>query len=379
VMARRLPELPETRAALEAGELAEDQVSVICRHTPAHNDAEAAELARSATVPQLRRMLGRHSFAKPAPDPDTEPQSEPEQDEARRVNFGFGEDAMWRLSAVLPADEGALVERALSVHRQRLMGGETGHGEARMLSWADALVAMAEASPAAEAIARPHYDRHLVVIHVGTDDTGEANGHLHLGPALPDKLRRFITCDARARVQHDMGTKPMSVGRTARIVPNRTRLAIEERDGGCRVPGCDRTKWLHVHHIQHWEDGGATDTPNLMALCSKHHRLHHRGNLGISGDADDPDGVTFTDARGRSLASAGKPTPPTEPPVMGNWVHPSGERVNDECVVFSPPPGTATKVAAAAALASPARDYLPFVDLADPAFGVANNYEISFA
>ncbi|MDQ6798379.1 MAG: 13E12 repeat family protein, partial [Actinomycetota bacterium] len=51
-MSRCLPELPETRAALEAGELAEDQVAVVCRHTPAHNDAEAAELACSATVAQ---------------------------------------------------------------------------------------------------------------------------------------------------------------------------------------------------------------------------------------------------------------------------------------------------------------------------------------
>src|SRR5206468_2896449 len=33
-MARRLPELAETRALLEAGELAEDQVAVICRHVP---------------------------------------------------------------------------------------------------------------------------------------------------------------------------------------------------------------------------------------------------------------------------------------------------------------------------------------------------------
>ncbi len=109
------------------------------------------------------------------------------------------------------------------------------------MSWADALVAMAEASLATEAIARPHYDRHLVVVHVGTDDTGQANGHLHLGPALPDSLRRFMTCDAKARVQHDDTAKPLSVGRSARIVANRTRLAIEERDAGCRVPGCDRS------------------------------------------------------------------------------------------------------------------------------------------
>nr|MDQ6945897.1 13E12 repeat family protein [Actinomycetota bacterium] len=232
-MARRLPELPETRAALEAGQLAEDQVAVICRHTPAHNDAEVAELARSATVAQLRRILGRHTFAKPTIDPKPEPEPEP-----RRVNFGFGDDGLFVLSAVLPADEGAVLERALGVYRQKLLGADADYSDTpKVVSWADALVAMAEASLASEAIARPHYARHLVVIHLGTDDTGEANGHLHLGPALPDGLRRFMTCDAKARVQHDVRGKPLSVGRTARIVPNRTRLAIEERDGGCRVPG----------------------------------------------------------------------------------------------------------------------------------------------
>jgi len=170
-MARRLPELPETRAALEAGELAEDQVAVICRHTPEHNDGEVAELARSATVSQLRRTLGRKAFVKPAVDPDAEPRPDPEP-EPRRVNFGFGDDGLFRLSAVLPADEGALLERAPGVYRQKLFGGEADHADApKVVSWADALVAMAEASLAAEAIARPHYDRHLVVVHVGTDDT----------------------------------------------------------------------------------------------------------------------------------------------------------------------------------------------------------------
>ncbi len=372
-MARRLPELPETRAALEAGELAEDQVAVVCRHTPAHNDTEAAELARSATVSQLRRALGRNCFAKPAADPDAEPRPEPEPEETRRVSFGFGDDGLFRLSAVLPADEGALLERALGVFRQKLMGGDADHTDnPKMVSWADASAAMAEASFASEAIARPHYDRHLVVVHVGTDDTGQPNGHLHLGPAVPDSIRRFMTCDAKARVQHDDRTKPLSVGRTARIVPNRTRLAIEERDGGCRVPGCDRTKWLHVHHVVHWEDGGPTDTSNLMALCSRHHRQHHRGQLGISGDADDPDGITFTDARGRPLPPSGKPMPPTASPPTGNWVHPTGERLDDDCVVFSPPPGTAAEVAAAT-LAGPIRDYPPFIDLDDPVYGIADD------
>jgi len=138
----------------------------------------AAELARSATVTQLKRTLNRYTFDTAAQAPRTEPAGaapEPEPvPEPRRVNFGFDDDdGSWRLCAVLPADQGALVERALGVSRQRLFGGDADHTDApKVVSWADALVAVAEASLASEAIARPHYDRHLVMIHVNTDETG---------------------------------------------------------------------------------------------------------------------------------------------------------------------------------------------------------------
>jgi len=125
------------------------------------------------------------------------------------------------------------------------------------------------------------------------------------------------------------------MGRTWRSVPERTRMVVEERDRGCRVPGCERRRWLHVHHIVHWQDGGSTDTENLLALCQHHHRLHHRGGLGITGNADDPDGVVFTDARGQRLAACGRPTPPGEAPLpAGTWVHPTGEHLDPRWVYF---------------------------------------------
>ena len=130
--------------------------------------------------------------------------------------------------------------------------------------------------------------------------------------------------------------RPVNVGRAFRTVPDRTRVLIEDRDRGCRVPGCDRRRWLHVHHVAHWEDGGTTDTANLMALCQHHHRLHHRGGLGITGNADEPDGVVFTDARGRRLASCGRPVPPGDNPLAaGNYTHPSGEGLDPHSVYFN--------------------------------------------
>lgn len=127
----------------------------------------------------------------------------------------------------------------------------------------------------------------------------------------------------------------MSVGRTFRIVPDRTRLLVEDRDRGCRVPGCDRTRWVQVQHILHWEDGGPTDTGNLLCLCQFHHPLHHRGGLGIEGDADDPDGMTFTDRYGRPLNRRGYPVGSTGPPPPGHWTAPSGERLDPWPIHFA--------------------------------------------
>ena len=149
-------------------------------------------------------------------------------------------------------------------------------------------------------------------------------------------LRRFVGCDARIRPVLEAGGKAVSVGRAFRTVPDRTRVVIEERDRGCRVPGCDRSRWLHVHHIEHWEDGGASDTGNLIALCHRHHRLHHLGKLGIEGNADDPDGVLFTDERGRWLDATGRPILPgsrfdraarDSGIPAGAWSHPTGVRL----------------------------------------------------
>jgi hypothetical protein len=364
-MARRRSELPETSAAHEAGELCEDQVAVIARHAPAGVDVQVAELARLATVTQLRRVLGSYPFAEETskPDPDepaepTEPTEPPPApaEEPRSVSFGQTESGSWRLSAELPPDEGALVERALTAARDELF--HAGEGDPvpptlpdrtatpNSVSWADAFVAMAERSLGEQAAQRPHHERHMVLLHVGTGGDGETGAHLHLGPGLSEGLRRFVSCDVRIRPVIEAGGKPVSVGRAFRTVPERTRMVIEERDRGCRVPGCDRSRWLHVHHIEHWEDGGTTDTPNLLALCRRHHRLHHLGHLGIQGNADDPDGIVFTDHRGHELDSCGYPVPPRQPAQAaarglgipaGAWTHPTGERLEPGAVSFHEP------------------------------------------
>src|SRR5690242_6132546 len=56
-IARRRVELPDATDALREGSLSLDQAAVVAHHAPATHQASAAEFARKATVPQLRRAL----------------------------------------------------------------------------------------------------------------------------------------------------------------------------------------------------------------------------------------------------------------------------------------------------------------------------------
>ncbi len=56
---------------------------------------------------------------------------------------------------------------------------------------------------------------------------------------------------------------------------------------------------MHVHHLEHWSQGGSTDLDNLLTLCVFHHRLVHEGGWTIEGDPNGevvfrrPDGRVF--------------------------------------------------------------------------------------
>ncbi|MGA9276853.1 HNH endonuclease signature motif containing protein, partial [Ilumatobacter sp.] len=139
----------------------------------------------------------------------------------------------------------------------------------------------------------------------------------------------------------------VSVGRTQHIVPDRTRRIVEYRDGGCRVPGCRNGRHVEVHHIIHWADGGPTDTANLICLCPKHHRQHHQGRLGITGNAD-IDAVEFTDDNERLLTDSGtrpEPIGAPPPPIRGTWQHPLGERLDFRWLSFNDDPARRKRTA----------------------------------
>ena len=243
--------------------------------------------------------------------------------------FGIGDDGRFRLQLETDALTGMTIDAALREARDQLF--QDGHPD---VEWIDAFREVCERS--LDTISEPaRRDRYRIHVHLKTD--GQCCDDR--GWNLPDAIRQYITCDGLLTPTFIDGSIPISVGRTSRMIPQRTRRLVLLRDGGCAVPGCTQTHIIEVHHIIHWENDGPTDTWNLIALCPHHHRMHHKGDLGITGNADDGT-VVFTDRNGNPIRPTGaRPKPPgaPPPPPPGRYVHPLGERLDTQYLHFREP------------------------------------------
>jgi Domain of unknown function (DUF222)/HNH endonuclease len=277
-VAHRLAEFPRCARGLREGRLSLDQVGVIAARAGEGSDEHYAQLARHATVTQLRTAIK----LEPRPDPQPCPQVERSFTRTRAEQGSCYRITLGHLDA-------AAFDAALASHREALIAewkrdhgsGESGSEAAPPLpGLAEAFLSLVEAGWDAEATRRPHGQHTTVVVHV---DAAQRTAALHLGPLLSDADRRYLTCDATAEVWVKRHGRPIGAGRMTRLISRRLRRALEHRDRTCAVPGCGATRGLHAHHLRHWEDGGPTELTNLVLVCPYHHRLappgphhHHR-------------------------------------------------------------------------------------------------------
>ena len=336
--ARRRRELPECMGRFRTGALSADQFAAVVAHVPGVKDTEVAEFAVQATVSQLRRAVAKYNWG-----PDKPPKERVTQ---RKCSFGGTGDGSWRLSAEAPPEEGAKIEAGLAAMRKQMLADAPDDETRAAINALDVLLGVfdkAADNDDAERLGR--HKRHMIHLHLEIGLDGDWVGRIHMGGLLHRSIVYYQACDATIQpIMHQLGL-PVSVGRAARTVPTRTRVVVEHRDCGCRVPGCKATR-VEIHHIVHWLDGGTTDTFNLVALCSRHHHLHHQGVLGIVGNADEPGGLAFTDRHGQPIAGSGRAHPPNAPPGQAAtqaglpwqpYAHGSGERFDLRNTWFGPP------------------------------------------
>jgi Domain of unknown function (DUF222) len=347
-VARRLAELPLACEAFSRGELSYSKVRAISRVASTNTERELVMLAQHATASQLERLVRGYRGVV-----STQVEQANRTHAERYVNWEWDEDGSLLLRARLPAEDGALVVKALEAGRDQLQereameDGEGGsaeppyadgfrqapdaRGSAEPLgadcplgnseaiepheratpSNADALVCMAETLLANGPAQRAAGERYQLVVHVEpqvlSDDAPDRCCELENGPALPPETARRLACDARLVAIAELGGRPLSVGRKTRVIPPALRRALRSRDGGCCFPGCDQRRFVDAHHVDHWAHGGETKLSNLLLLCRHHHRLVHEGGFRV--EHGPGGGNTFRRPDGRAIPTVPRNRP----------------------------------------------------------------------
>ncbi|MBN2114648.1 MAG: DUF222 domain-containing protein, partial [Acidimicrobiia bacterium] len=275
-------------AAFEEGRLSFDQVRAAAEvATPGTEEAVLARALGASAAQLEREARRRREVAGRGPEP------------VRAVRWWWerrGEQ--WRVNGYLPAEQGAVVARALeTIADTAARRPENGMYDPAPVRYAEALVELAEARLAATDPAPP-----TLVLHVDAEGlaAGDGCGEVENGPVLSAAAVRRLACDARleAVAERPDGTV-VGIGRAARAIPAWLARQVRQRDQGCRFPGCERTRWVHLHQLVHWADGGPTDLDNLVTLCGHHHRLVHEGGWRLVGHPERqltflrPDGTAF--------------------------------------------------------------------------------------
>jgi hypothetical protein len=289
-ISRGLQEMPETRRALDEGELSMSaaRVLVTARDTDPsafeRSEGTLVEAARIHSVKDLKRVA---SYWRQAVEREHALDGEEKLREQRRLHASVSLLGMVRVDGNLDPETGETLLTALGAvldaeARSRREDDDRSPAQRR----ADALAEICRQW--LDRVDRPNVagERPHVTVTVGAETlqgtdalssgwspTSELD---HVGPVSPETARRFA-CDASVmRVVMAGRSEPLDVGRRTPVVPPSMRRVVIVRDGHCRFPGCDRPHpWCDAHHVVHWADGGPTAVRNLLLLCRRHHRMVH--------------------------------------------------------------------------------------------------------
>ena len=278
--ARKLDDFPAIAQRLAEGSLAFDQAQALLRYLDPEDESIVVDAVLDTPAAELERAARRQT---PRPQPKVA-----EDRFHRRVEMWWDDEQRWlHFKGALPGVDGALFEKAVQ-HLALTAPHDSFSGLWRPFEEraADALIQMASLSLGGASNA----DRATVVVHAPLSALvpgSEATADVEFGPVISAIEAQRLSCDGRIQLitTNDDGT-PVGVGRTTRRIPFWLERLVRQRDGGCRFPGCRRTRWTQVHHIVHWAHGGPTDLDNLIVLCGYHHRMLHDEGWAIVGRPD---------------------------------------------------------------------------------------------
>ncbi len=321
-IAHALAELPKISEAFARGALSYSKVRAMTRIADEKNEDYLLMIAKHGTAHHVEMLVSKYRTAERTHMGINlqDPEIANEQYNNREVTHFYDHDGCLVIKARLPAEQGALIVKALEMvmdasFAEAGAGGDdvadkdvpAGTSEPIAARRADALAEIAETYMNNNESSGSTADRYQVVVHVGASTGGDLapDAYIEDGPHVPAETSRRIACDSSiVAIKEGKNGEPLSIGRRSRTIPPPMRRALRVRDKGCRFPGCTNTRVVDGHHIKHWADGGETSLDNLVMLCRHHHHLVHEGGFVCE---KLPNGeIKFKDQREQPLESSPK-------------------------------------------------------------------------
>ena len=286
-VARALEKLPKIAAAMASGRLSYSKAREITRVGDASNEDYLLGIADNGTAAHVERLVRAYRRCQEA----EELSREQRQQQSRYVSFRYDDEGSLILTCHLPAEAGAVVMKALDVALESVpLYEDVPAGTSEKIvpfaaRRADALARVAESFLAHDVLEAPGTDRQQIVVHVAAETLRNRTPgccEIEHGPSIPAESARRFSCDATlfALIEDEEG-EPLNVGRRTRSIPAPLRRLLTARDKGCRFPGCANARYIDMHHIKHWANGGETRPSNLVSLCRFHHHAVHEGGFNV--------------------------------------------------------------------------------------------------
>ena len=269
-LAKVLDGLPAVRAAVASGELGYTKArEVVGVATPETEDRwlAAAKGTRKELVHEVKKA---RQAAKVDPGQGELLPAEPIVVAPREMPVRFQMD----LTPEQEARRAALVEKL-----HKLGGVPTDRAELML----EALAALVEAKgPRGPLTSRPP-----VQIHVHEE---AATGRMTV---QTDAGERELSRAEAGRMRCDATICRHGHRNTNTIAPSTRREVIARDRHRCQAPGCNRTRFLEVHHAIPRASGGTNQPDNLTTLCAACHRLWHERGGGPAVEVPKPVGPGF--------------------------------------------------------------------------------------
>ena len=328
-VARKPQEFPMLKTAFSYGELDYTTVRLLLRYINERNERGLLVLAKELTFTELRRVL---AGVEPEDKDDDEKPDEP------YLNAHTRDDGMIAGSFLLPPVEGEKFKAALKIAELAAYGAQEG----------DETEPPEEACPAemvdeprpdpgmgAEKILRAPsrfgaplksamYDAFVTMIdmvrtnpvsplrapgaHVNIMCTTDGRAWMPSNPQAPSSAIRQYLHNALGR-WHIMDGKglTLNMGRQQRFATDAQVTALlAQWEYQCAMPGCNHSRFMEIHHIHEWVDGGSTDIDNLIPLCSS---CHSKVSHGLAHIANNSGYIEFRFLDGSRYVAEGRSLP----------------------------------------------------------------------